>query len=203
MNRLSRIALLLSTFVAGLSGAAWAHPLDPLTADEIRAAAAIAKSDARLAKAAFASVVLQEPSKADVVASTSGRFDRRPSGAARRHGRSRRCSRPSSISTRSVLRRSSNGVASNRACCRQSSRPASDRPDAPSVPRRPRTARRHGLRRSSSARRSWRATTRFRSTRAVARPRSAASTRGVRQRTCGVGRSNGSTRWSISGRRKS
>jgi CO/xanthine dehydrogenase Mo-binding subunit len=57
-----------------MPAAAWAHPLDPLTADEIRTAAAIAKSDARLAKAAFASVVLQEPSKADVIASISGRF---------------------------------------------------------------------------------------------------------------------------------
>ena len=73
MNRLFHIALLLSTFVAGLSGAAWAHPLDPLTADEIRAAAAIARSDARLAKASFPSITLQEPSKGDVAAWTPGR----------------------------------------------------------------------------------------------------------------------------------
>ena len=44
------------------------HPLDALTADEIRAVAAIARGDARLAEAAFASVTLHEPAKADVLA---------------------------------------------------------------------------------------------------------------------------------------
>ena len=62
------------TLVCLTSALAWAHPLDPLTADEIRAAAVIARTDARMAKAAFASIGLQEPSKADVNAWTSGRF---------------------------------------------------------------------------------------------------------------------------------
>lgn len=44
------------------------HPLDPLTVDEIRVAVAAAVADARFAGAAFPSVVLQEPAKADVLA---------------------------------------------------------------------------------------------------------------------------------------
>src|SRR5262245_5330070 len=68
------VVLLLIGLVAHGSGTAWAHPLDPLTADEIRAAAAIARTDARMAKAAFASIALEEPTKADVNAWMSGRF---------------------------------------------------------------------------------------------------------------------------------
>ncbi len=45
-----------------------AHPLDPLTPDEIRVAAEIARADARFARAQFASILLNEPSKADVIA---------------------------------------------------------------------------------------------------------------------------------------
>src|SRR5688500_234952 len=56
------------------------HPLDPLTADEIRTAVAVARGDARLANAAFHLVTLQEPSKADVLAwqpgKTLGRLSR-------------------------------------------------------------------------------------------------------------------------------
>jgi primary-amine oxidase len=48
--------------------AALAHPLDPLTPDEIRAAAQIARADARFATASFASILLDEPAKADVTA---------------------------------------------------------------------------------------------------------------------------------------
>jgi len=43
-----------------------AHPLDPLTPDEIRAAARIARTDARLSQAQFASILLNEPAKAQV-----------------------------------------------------------------------------------------------------------------------------------------
>src|SRR5580765_7431313 len=43
-----------------------AHPLDPLTPDEIRAAARIARMDARLSQAKFASILLNEPAKAQV-----------------------------------------------------------------------------------------------------------------------------------------
>jgi primary-amine oxidase len=68
------VTLIIVAFFSLPSARASAHPLDPLTGDEIRAATAIAKSDVRLAKAAFASIVLQEPSKADVLASASGRF---------------------------------------------------------------------------------------------------------------------------------
>jgi primary-amine oxidase len=45
-----------------------AHPLDPLTADEIRTAIQIARSDSRFADAAFPSVASHEPPKADVLA---------------------------------------------------------------------------------------------------------------------------------------
>jgi primary-amine oxidase len=45
-----------------------AHPLDPLTPDEIRAAAQVARMDARFARAQFASILLNEPAKADVIA---------------------------------------------------------------------------------------------------------------------------------------
>lgn len=49
------------------------HPLDPLTADEIRVAAQVAKNDARLAGAAFPSIAVHEPAKADVLAWQPGR----------------------------------------------------------------------------------------------------------------------------------
>jgi primary-amine oxidase len=45
-----------------------AHPLDPLTPDEIRAAARIARTDLRLSTAQFASILLNEPAKAAVIA---------------------------------------------------------------------------------------------------------------------------------------
>ena len=45
-----------------------AHPLDPLTPDEIRVAAESARMDARFAHAQFASILLNEPAKADVIA---------------------------------------------------------------------------------------------------------------------------------------
>jgi primary-amine oxidase len=45
-----------------------AHPLDQLTPDEIRAAAQVARMDARFARAQFASILLNEPAKADVIA---------------------------------------------------------------------------------------------------------------------------------------
>ncbi len=43
------------------------HPLDPLTADEITTAIAAAKTDSRLATAAFPSITLQEPAKAEIL----------------------------------------------------------------------------------------------------------------------------------------
>ena len=49
------------------------HPLDPLTEDEIRTAVATARTDARLAAAAFPSITLHEPAKADVLAWQPGR----------------------------------------------------------------------------------------------------------------------------------
>jgi primary-amine oxidase len=48
--------------------AAPAHPLDPLTAAEIRTAMQVVKGDARFAGAAFPSVAVQEAAKADVLA---------------------------------------------------------------------------------------------------------------------------------------
>jgi primary-amine oxidase len=61
-------------FLLALPAAGWAHPLDPLTAAEIQAAAAIARTDARLTQAIFPSISLQEPLKADVYAWATGRF---------------------------------------------------------------------------------------------------------------------------------
>jgi len=49
------------------------HPLDPLTPDEIRIAIQAARGDARLAGAAFPSIAVQEPPKADVLAWQPGR----------------------------------------------------------------------------------------------------------------------------------
>jgi primary-amine oxidase len=48
--------------------AASAHPLDPLTEDEIRTAIQIARSDPRLASAGFPTITLREPPKGDVLA---------------------------------------------------------------------------------------------------------------------------------------
>jgi len=56
------------TFGLLLPALAAAHPLDPLTADEIRVAARVARTDARFASAQFASILLDEPAKADVIA---------------------------------------------------------------------------------------------------------------------------------------
>ena len=53
------------------------HPLDPLTADELRLAVQIARSDTRFAGAAFPSVAVADPSKVDVLAWQPGqRFAR-------------------------------------------------------------------------------------------------------------------------------
>jgi primary-amine oxidase len=49
------------------------HPLDPLTEDEIRTAIQTAKSDARLTAAAFPSISVNDPAKADVIAWQPGR----------------------------------------------------------------------------------------------------------------------------------
>ncbi len=65
----------LAVLVAGvlfLPALVVAHPLDPLTPDEIRAAAQVARMDPRFASAQFASILLNEPPKADVIAWRSG-----------------------------------------------------------------------------------------------------------------------------------
>ena len=49
------------------------HPLDALTGDEIALAVRLARGDARLASAAFPTVALLEPAKADVLAWQPGR----------------------------------------------------------------------------------------------------------------------------------
>src|SRR5262249_20050742 len=51
-----------------------AHPLDPLTTDEIRTAIQVARGDARFAGAAFPSAAVQDPPKADVLAWQPGRL---------------------------------------------------------------------------------------------------------------------------------
>ena len=55
MRRLSLTGLALAFGIIVVPALATAHPLDPLTPDEIRAAARIARMDARLADARFAS----------------------------------------------------------------------------------------------------------------------------------------------------
>ena len=60
------LAAALTAGVLILPVPAAAHPLDPLTPDEIRAAAQIARTDARFSSALFASILLNEPAKADV-----------------------------------------------------------------------------------------------------------------------------------------
>ncbi len=67
-----------------LPALAAAHPLDPLTADEIRVATQVARTDARFASAQFASILLDEPAKADVIGVAAGQ-DAATSGAAGRH----------------------------------------------------------------------------------------------------------------------
>ena len=55
-----------------------AHPLDPLSAEEIRQAAAIVRRDRGVGDGwRFASIELKEPAKADLAALESGRLDRR------------------------------------------------------------------------------------------------------------------------------
>jgi primary-amine oxidase len=71
MNRPTRRVLVLAALLAVVPAATAAHPLDPLTADEIRAAAAVARADARLARASFPAITLEEPSKATVAAWTA------------------------------------------------------------------------------------------------------------------------------------
>jgi Cu2+-containing amine oxidase len=52
------------------SRSAWAqtHPMDALTADEIRAAASVLKADPRTRDAVYQLITLKEPAKADVLA---------------------------------------------------------------------------------------------------------------------------------------
>ena len=57
-----------------LPALAAAHPLDPLTPDEIRLAAQVARMDSRFATARFASILLNEPPKADVIAWRAGQM---------------------------------------------------------------------------------------------------------------------------------
>ena len=63
------LMLAVLALLASLQAApAAVHPLDPLTGDEIAVAVRLARGDARLAGAAFPSVALLEPAKADIVA---------------------------------------------------------------------------------------------------------------------------------------
>ncbi len=73
--RLFVIAVTMSVLAAcaGVQTAPSPHPLDPLTADEIRTAVQVMKTDARLAAAAFPVITVSEPPKADVLAWTPGR----------------------------------------------------------------------------------------------------------------------------------
>jgi primary-amine oxidase len=61
-------ALAPATSVPGASVRAPSHPLDPLTADEIRTAVATTRADSRLKEAAFPSIQRHDPPKTDVLA---------------------------------------------------------------------------------------------------------------------------------------
>ena len=54
-------------------GTAAAHPLDPLTAGEVRLAAKVIKADPRMATAALSFIAVADPPKADVIAWQAGR----------------------------------------------------------------------------------------------------------------------------------
>ena len=70
----SRVVAATVAIVALLgAGAAAAHPLDPLTAAEIRIAGQVIKADARMATAALSFIAVADPPKADVVAWQPGR----------------------------------------------------------------------------------------------------------------------------------
>ena len=65
-----RIPVALATLTIWLAASSTAqaqHPLDPLTADEIRTAAQTARADSRLATASFPAIELKEPPKAAVL----------------------------------------------------------------------------------------------------------------------------------------
>jgi primary-amine oxidase len=64
---------LLATLQAAPAPARARHPLDPLSADEITLAVQLARTDARVAAAAFPRVALLEPAKVDVLAWQPGR----------------------------------------------------------------------------------------------------------------------------------
>ena len=67
--KFSRVRVVAAAAVALLAGAAAsAHPLDPLTPDEIRVAVQVMRADARLTDAAFPFITLAEPPKTDVLA---------------------------------------------------------------------------------------------------------------------------------------
>jgi len=80
MRAVRRALVILVSGVLFLPALVVAHPLDPLTPDEIRAAAEVVRMNPRFATAQFASILLNEPSKADVIAW-------RPGGALPRQAR--------------------------------------------------------------------------------------------------------------------
>ena len=73
----SYLCVIVAVLVASvnMSGVAWAasHPLDPLSADEIRATTEVIKRDARLANAGLPFITLADPAKAEVIAWQPGR----------------------------------------------------------------------------------------------------------------------------------
>jgi primary-amine oxidase len=73
--RAMRIArmVFIALGLLSLPALAVAHPLDPLTPDEIRMAAQVARMDTRFANAQFASILLDEPAKTDVLAWQPGK----------------------------------------------------------------------------------------------------------------------------------
>jgi primary-amine oxidase len=72
MHRYLRVTIALLV-VCTSGGIVAAHPLDPLTADEVRVAVQVMKTDARLERAAFPSITVDPPSKADVLGWSAGR----------------------------------------------------------------------------------------------------------------------------------
>ena len=68
----TRIAVLAATLMLGggldRAMAAASHPLDPLSADELRAATRAMRADPRHKEALFPQIALREPAKTEVLA---------------------------------------------------------------------------------------------------------------------------------------
>ena len=73
MSRRFLAGLAIAWAIGGAATAHAQHPLDPLSAEEIRIAARVMQADPRLKGAAFSLIAVAEPAKEDVLAWKPGR----------------------------------------------------------------------------------------------------------------------------------